>query len=440
MTAVLLAVAVGSLSVRRLRRQLARITSARDSLNVANAALVTEAEQRSLLAEQLRQSQKMEGVGQLAGGLAHDFNNMLMVIRGNIDLARRSFKKGAANPERHLDAATEGVERASSLTRRLLAFSRQQPLAPRPIDPNKIVSSMAELLHRTLGEAVQLETVLAGGLWRAHADATELESAVLNLALNARDAMQTGGKLTIETSNAFLDDDYAARQIGVPVGQYVLIAITDTGSGMPRDVVEHAFDPFFTTKPPGQGTGLGLSQVYGFVRQSGGHVKIYSELGHGTTVKIYLPRYYGEADIQNPAPRSADSAPVLRHETILFVEDDERVRRLTAETLAELGYRVLQADGAAEALRQLDSNAEVDLLFTDIVMPEADGRKLANEACKRRPSLKVLFTTGYTRNAIVHGGVLDPSVNLIVKPYSIEMLGRKLREILDLETKRSTSS
>jgi CheY-like chemotaxis protein len=240
--------------------------------------------------------------------------------------------------------------------------------------------------------------------------------------------MQTGGKLTIETSNAFLDDDYAARQIGVPVGQYVLIAITDTGSGMPRDVVEHAFDPFFTTKLPGQGTGLGLSQVYGFVRQSGGHVKIYSELGHGTTVKIYLPRYYGEADIQNPAPRSADFAPVLRHETILFVEDDERVRRLTAETLAELGYRVLQADGAAEALRQLDSNAQVDLLFTDIVMPETDGRKLADEACKRRPSLKVLFTTGYTRNAIVHGGVLDPGVNLIVKPYSIEMLGRKLRE------------
>jgi signal transduction histidine kinase/ActR/RegA family two-component response regulator len=440
LTAVLLAVAVGSLSVRRLRRQLARITSARDSLNVANAALVTEAEQRSLLAEQLRQSQKMEGVGQLAGGLAHDFNNMLMVIRGNIDLARRGFKKGAANPERHLDAATEGVERASSLTRRLLAFSRQQPLAPRPIDPNKMVSSMAELLRRTLGEAVQLETVLAGGLWRAHADATELESAILNLALNARDAMQTGGKLTIETSNAFLDDDYAARQIGVPVGQYVLIAITDTGSGMPRDVIEHAFDPFFTTKPPGQGTGLGLSQVYGFVRQSGGHVKIYSELGHGTTVKVYLPRYYGEAETQNPMPRSADSAPVRRHETILFVEDDERVRRLTAETLAELGYRVLQADGAAEALRQLDSHAEVDLLFTDIVMPETDGRKLADEACKRRPSLKVLFTTGYTRNAIVHGGVLDPGVNLIVKPYSIEMLGRKLREVLDLEAKRSIQS
>jgi CheY-like chemotaxis protein len=285
-----------------------------------------------------------------------------------------------------------------------------------------------------------LETVLAGGLWRAHADATELESAILNLALNARDAMQTGGKLTIETSNAFLDDDYAARQIGVPVGQYVLIAITDTGSGMPRDVIEHAFDPFFTTKPPGQGTGLGLSQVYGFVRQSGGHVKIYSELGHGTTVKVYLPRYYGEAETQNPMPRSADSAPVRRHETILFVEDDERVRRLTAETLAELGYRVLQADGAAEALRQLDSHAEVDLLFTDIVMPETDGRKLADEACKRRPSLKVLFTTGYTRNAIVHGGVLDPGVNLIVKPYSIEMLGRKLREVLDLEAKRSIQS
>jgi CheY-like chemotaxis protein len=299
---------------------------------------------------------------------------------------------------------------------------------------------MAELLRRTLGEAVQLETVLAGGLWRAHADATELESAILNLALNARDAMQTGGKLTIETSNAFLDDDYAARQIDIPVGQYVLIAITDTGSGMPRDVIEHVFEPFFTTKPPGQGTGLGLSQVYGFVRQSGGHVKIYSESGHGTTVKVYLPRYYGEAQTQSPAPRRADSGPMCRGETILCVEDDERVRRLTAETLAELGYGVLQADGAAEALRQLDSNAQVDLLFTDIVMPETDGRKLADEACKRRPALKVLFTTGYTRNAIVHGGVLDPGVNLIVKPYSVEMLGRKLREIFDLEAKRGTQS
>jgi CheY-like chemotaxis protein len=252
--------------------------------------------------------------------------------------------------------------------------------------------------------------------------------------------METGGKLTIETSNAFLDDDYAARQIGVPVGQYVLIAITDTGSGMPRDVIEQVFEPFFTTKPPGQGTGLGLSQVYGFVRQSGGHVKIYSESGHGTTVKVYLPRSYREAETQTPAPRRADSAPMCHHETILFVEDDERVRRLTGETLAELGYRVLQADGAAEALRQLDSNAQVDLLFTDIVMPETDGRKLADQACKRRPALKVLFTTGYTRNAIVHGGVLDPGVNLIVKPYSVEMLARKLREIFDLDAKRGTQS
>ncbi len=427
--AVLFTIAVGALSIARLRSQLNEITAGRDSLRDANAALVNEAAQRSKLAEQLRQSQKMESLGQLAGGLAHDLNNMLLVILNGVGLAKRALAREGGNPQRYLDAATVGVERAAALTHRLLAFSRQQPLSPQSIDPNKMVSSMGELLVRTLGETVRLETVLAGGLWRTQADANELESAILNLALNARDAMLGGGKLTIETSNAFLDEEYAARQIAIPAGQYVLIAVTDTGSGMTSDVMERAFDPFFTTKPAGQGTGLGLSQVYGFVRQSGGHVKIYSEPGRGTTVKIYLPRHYGAAE--EPSPQPNEPPAQQPRETILLVEDEERVRQLTADTLAELGYRVLQADGAAAALRQLARNAQVDVLFTDIVMPDKNGRQLAEEACALRPALKVLFTTGYTRNAIVHNGILDAGVNLIVKPYSIDDLSRKLREILD---------
>jgi signal transduction histidine kinase/ActR/RegA family two-component response regulator len=431
LAAVVFTIAVGFISIRRLRSELDETASARDSLREANAALLNEAAERSKLAEQLRQAQKMEAIGQLAGGLAHDFNNMLSVILGSVELAKRGLARAGGNPERYLDAAAAGVERAAALTRRLLAFSRQQPLSPEPIDPNAMVSGMADLLARTLGGAVQLETVLAGGLWRAHADSGELENAILNLALNARDAMPEGGKLTIETSNAFLDEDYAARQIGIPSGQYVLIAVSDTGTGMSPELIERAFEPFFTTKPAGQGTGLGLSQVYGFVRQSGGHVKIYSEPGHGTTIKLYLPRHYGPAEPQDALPALAALDPGEVSETILLVEDEERVRQLAADTLMRLGYRVLQADGAREALRQLERNAEVDLLFTDIVMPDKNGRELADEARRLRPGLRVLFTTGYTRNAIVHNGILDAGVNLIVKPYSIDQLARKLREVLD---------
>jgi signal transduction histidine kinase/ActR/RegA family two-component response regulator len=431
LAAVLFTIAVGFLSITRLRNELSETASARDSLRDANAALVNEAAERSKLAEQLRQSQKMEAIGQLSGGLAHDFNNMLSVILGGVELAKRGLAKAGGNPERYLDAAVAGVERAAALTHRLLAFSRQQPLSPEPIDPNTMVSEMAELLARTLGGAVKLETVLAGGLWRTNADSGELESAILNLAINARDAMPEGGRLTIETSNAFLDEDYAARQIGVPSGQYVLIAISDTGTGMSPELIERAFEPFFTTKPTGQGTGLGLSQVYGFVRQSGGHVKIYSEPGHGTTIKIYLPRHYGPTEPQDapPALVALDAGDV--NETILLVEDEERVRQLAADTLTRLGYHVLQAGCAREALRQLERNAKVDLLFTDIVMPDKNGRELADEARRLRPGLRVLFTTGYTRNAIVHNGILDAGVNLIVKPYSIDKLARKLREVLD---------
>jgi signal transduction histidine kinase/CheY-like chemotaxis protein len=434
LAAVAFTIGVGFISIRRLRRQLNETAFARDSLREANAALVNEAAERSKLAEQLRQSQKMEAIGHLAGGLAHDFNNMLSVIMGSVELAKRGLARAGGNPERYLDAATAGVDRAAALTHRLLAFSRQQPLTPEPIDPNTMVSEMAELLARTLGGAVKLETVLAGGLWRTNADSGELESAILNLAINARDAMPEGGRLTIETSNACLDDDYAARHIGIPSGQYVLIAVSDTGTGMSPELIERAFEPFFTTKPPGQGTGLGLSQVYGFVRQSGGHVKIYSEPGHGTTIKLYLPRHYGPTQPEDAPPTLAALDPGQVSETILLVEDEEKVRQLTADTLMRLGYRVLQADSAQAALRQLERNAQVDLLFTDIVMPDKNGRELADEARRLRPALRVLFTTGYTRNAIVHNGILDAGVNLIVKPYSIDQLARKLRQVLESQT------
>jgi CheY-like chemotaxis protein len=374
----------------------------------------------------------MEAIGQLTGGLAHDFNNMLAVVIGSVNLAKRRLGAGHDDAVRYLDSALEGAEHAATLTHRLLAFSRRQPLAPEPLDPNKMVSGMAEMLRRTLGEQVQLEAVFAGGLWRAYVDPSQLETTILNLALNARDAMPEGGKLTIETSNAYLDEEYAAREVGIPSGQYVLVAVTDTGAGMSREVIERAFDPFFTTKPPGRGTGLGLSQVYGFVRQSGGHVRIYSEPGRGTTIKIYLPRHHGPQEASEAAPPHPRATPRGdRRETILVVEDDARVRSLTADTLTELGYSVLEAESAAAALRQLEMNAHIDLLFTDVVMPDTDGRRLADEARKRRPQLDVLFTTGYTRNAVVHNGVLDPGVELIVKPYSIDRLARKVRDLLD---------
>jgi PAS domain S-box-containing protein len=384
----------------------------------------------ALTEAQLRQAQKMEAVGQLTGGIAHDFNNMLAITISSLGLLKRRLAKGDTNVERFADSALEGANRAASLTHRLLAFSRQQPLKPEAIEPGRLVSGLAEMLMRTLGETIRIETVLGAGLWRSHADPHQLESAILNLAVNARDAMPDGGKLTIETANADLDDRYVAQHLGVAAGQYVMIAVTDTGIGMDGDTVAKAFDPFFTTKDVGKGTGLGLSQVYGFVRQSGGHVKIYSELGHGTTIKLYLPRFTGDQEIEGDLPVKpiayADEAV-----TILIVEDEPAVRQLGVEALLELGYRVLEADGAAAALRLLDAHPEIALLFTDVVMPEVNGRKLAEEARRRRPDLKVLFTTGYTRNAVVHNGVLDAGVELVGKPFTIDQLGAKLRTVLD---------
>jgi PAS domain S-box-containing protein len=390
--------------------------------------------------ERQRQSQKMESVGQLTGGVAHDFNNLLTVIVGNLEALQRHLESSSPDQDRLRRSAANamrGARRAESLTQRLLAFSRQQPLEPRSLDVGRLVSGMSDLLRRTLGEQIAVETVLAGGLWHAHADPSQLEIAIVNLAVNARDAMTNGGKLTIETANVQLDEVYASAQAEVVPGQYVMLAVSDNGTGMTEDVKAKAFDPFFTTKDIGHGTGLGLSQVYGFVKQSRGHVKIYSEPGEGTTVKIYLPRYHVETEEvpERPVqalPRGAG------HETVLVVEDDGDVRNYTTETLRDLGYRVLEASNGAAALQILEHHPDVAVLFTDVGLPGGmNGRRLAEEACQRRGTIKVLFTTGYARNAIVHEGRLDPGVELLTKPFTQAALAEKLRDILDAKSSQA---
>ena len=303
-------------------------------------------------------------------------------------------------------------------------------LAPQPLDANRMIANMSDMLRSTLGEQIKIESVSAGGLWSTRADPHQLENAILNVAINARDAMPGGGCLTIETANAYLDEAYARDNVEVEPGQYVMIAITDTGTGMAAEIIGRVFDPFFTTKPAGTGTGLGLSQVFGFVKQSRGHIKIYSELGAGTTIKIYLPRFMGDA---TPAvmPKAAPVAVGNAREVILVVEDDELVRRTTTESLNALGYTAIDAEGAAQALILLESRNDIALLFTDIVMPEVNGKKLADEALRRWPDLKVIYTTGYTPNAVVHGGVLDPGVQLLSKPFTLDQLAAKVRTVLD---------
>jgi two-component system NtrC family sensor kinase len=383
----------------------------------------------------LRQSQKMEAVGRLSGGIAHDFNNMLTIILGNIDIALQRI--GDANPriERALKSARQGSERAATLVQRLLAFSRQHPLEVKAVDTNRLVHEMSEMLRRTIGEAISIETVLAGGLWRIAADPNQLENAVINLAVNARDAMPDGGRLTIETSNSYLDETYVTAHGGdIAHGQYVMIAVSDTGTGMSREIVDRAFEPFFTTKPTGMGTGLGLSMVYGFAKQSGGHIKIYSEIGEGTTIKLYFPRLSEQRDL--PVWSGEDRAPQSRpkggSETILLVEDDEEVKRFASETLRELGYKVHTAPEGATALKILENEPGIGLLFTDVILPNGmNGRQLADEARRRRHDLKVLYATGYTRNAIIHHGRLDADVELLTKPFSADGLARKVRQILD---------
>ena len=394
-----------------------------------------EREQAEALArsqEALRQSQKMEAVGQLTGGIAHDFNNMLSIVIGSVDIATRRLRRGDMAIERYLENAHEGATRAATLTQRLLAFSRQSPLSPSVLNLNSLVANMSELLRRTLGEPVVLETVLAGGLWAAHADPNQLENAIINLAVNARDAMPQGGKLTIETANAHLDDRYAAGEPGLEPGQYVMIAVSDVGTGMDAETLARVFDPFFTTKPVGRGTGLGLSMVYGFAKQSGGHVRIYSEPGRGTSVKIYLPRHCGAVpDSEGQARAKTIPTAAADAEIVLVVEDEERVRLMSCNALRELGYTVVEAAGGEEALALFAQLGRVDLVFTDVVMAGMSGRQLADALRAKNPAVKVLYTTGYTRNAVVHNGVLDEGVAFLPKPFSVEELAVKVRAVLD---------
>lgn len=392
---------------------------------------ITEKRQADELLEQTRaalfQAQKMEAIGKLTGGVAHDFNNVLQVLRGNIELLQSRHRHDGWSMER-LGGAIDAVERGAKLASQLLAFGRRQALRPVAVNLAAMVRGSDDLLRRVLGETIEIETVVAGGLWNTQVDPHQLENVILNLAINARDAMPQGGKLTLELANAMLDDHYVRSLTDVPAGQYVMLGITDTGTGMSREVLERAFDPFFTTKPEGEGTGLGLSMAYGFVKQSGGHIRIYSEVGHGTTVRIYLPRSLTESQLT--APRR--NTPLMGgQESILVVEDDLNVQATVIDILIELGYSVLKADNAEQALAVLSSGARVDLLFTDVVMPgNLRSPELARQAVQQLPHLKVLFTSGYTQNAIVHGGRLDPGVELLSKPYSREDLARKVRQVL----------
>ncbi|UPG71332.1 PAS domain S-box protein [Roseomonas gilardii subsp. gilardii] len=382
---------------------------------------------------QLRQSQKMEAIGQLTGGVAHDFNNLLQVVLGNLDILQRSLPAEAGRLRRSAENAASGARRAAVLTQRLLAFSRRQPLAPRALRVNGLVEGMSDLLARTLGETISIRTALAPDLWQVEADPGQLENALLNLAVNARDAMSGGGRLAIETENLTLSEAITLRGEELGPGQYVVISVTDTGTGMDQEVIGRVFEPFFTTKPVGQGTGLGLSMTYGFVRQSGGHVRIYSEPGLGTTVRIYLPRLLSASEEAAPEAESPPAARA-RQECILVVEDDADVRSYSVEVLSELGYQVIEAEDGPGTLRLLEDSPSLmpDLLFSDVVLPNGmNGAELAAQARLLRPAMKVLFTSGYARDALTHHGRLDPGVEVIGKPFTFAELAARVRGVLD---------
>jgi signal transduction histidine kinase len=411
-----------------LERQVFERTQA---LAAANDQLRREIDEREKAERQMLQAQKMEAIGQLTGGVAHDFNNLLTVIFGSLDALRLRLVGRDPTAERMVEAALRSAERAAGLTQRLLAFARRQTLAPASVDVNRLVLGMSELMRHSLGAMVGLETVLGAGLWRALCDPHQLEIALLNLVINARDAMPEGGKLTVETANVRLDQSYAARNDQVTPGHYVMIAVSDTGDGMAPEVAARAFEPFFTTKQVGHGTGLGLSMVYGFVKQSGGHVKIYSEKQQGTTVKLYLPRVTSGLGEEAPGQGAdgADGAPA--DGTILVVEDDDVVRNYTARVLRDRGYAVIEASSGAAALAMLGSGARVDLLFTDVVMPRMNGRELAEAARLLSRDLKIVYTSGYSPNALFHGGTLDPTAPLLPKPFTADALLRRVRKTLD---------
>lgn len=424
-------IAVGTIvEVRDISQELV----ARDALHRFNDSLqhkVAEAiAQRKQVEEQLLQAQKMEAIGQLTGGIAHDFNNLLQVVGGSLELLARDI---GDNPRamKRLENAMGGVARGAKLASHLLSFGRQQPLQPQPINVGKLLRGMNEMLARTLEETIEVETIVGAGLWNCMIDAAQVENAILNLAINARDAMDGHGKLTIEAGNASLDDKYVQVHGDVAPGQYVMLAVTDTGSGMAPEVVEKAFNPFFTTKEPGSGTGLGLSMVYGLVKQSGGHISIYSEVGVGTTVRVYLPRTRAVEEAETDMVLSMPAVKFGKADTILVVEDDEIVRATAVETLQELGFTVLQATNADHALAVVESGVKIDLLFTDVVMPgNLRSPELARRAKQILPDIAVLFTSGYTENAIVHAGRLDHGVDLLSKPYTGDQLVQKIQRVM----------
>ena len=397
--------------------------------------ITAEREQALALAqteEQLRQAQKMEAVGQLTGGIAHDFNNLLTGVIGSLDLLQRQLARGQTDKlARYATAATTSANRAAALTHRLLAFSRRQPLDPKAVNANRLVSGMEDLLRRTIGENIALEIVTAGGLWQSLCDPHQLESAVLNLVINGRDAMPGGGTLTIETCNAHIDLAYSARLGNVRPGQYVCVCVTDTGTGMTKETIARAFEPFFTTKPIGQGTGLGLSMIYGFARQSEGYAKIYSEVGQGTTVKLYLPRFYGDADRLDDEQRGLGTAHGTdAGEVVLVIEDETVVRDLVVEVLQDLGYQTIEAADGPSGLKVLQSAARIDLLITDIGLPGLNGRQVVDAARQQRPELKVLFMTGYAENATIANGFLEPGMQMITKPFAIDALMLRIRDMI----------
>jgi len=410
-----------------------RVVERTDALEEALAKLQAETADRLTAEAQLRQAQKIEALGKLTGGVAHDFNNLLQVISGNLQLLSRDVA-GSPKAEQRVQNALAGVSRGAKLASQLLAFGRRSPLEPKVVNLGRLIKNMDDLLRRTLGEEIEIETVVGGGLWNTLVDPNQIENAILNLAINARDAMPAGGKLTIEASNASLDDAYVRQHADLKRGQYVLVAVTDTGTGISKDILDSVFEPFFSTKPEGKGTGLGLSMVFGLVKQSGGHIKIYSELGEGTTLKFYLPRATAAEDVlveETAAPARGGT------ETILVVEDDDGVRDTTVSLLTELGYRVVKARDAQSALVIVESGIPLDLIFTDVVMPgPIRSPELARRAKERLPNVGVLFTSGYTDNAIVHHGRLDPGVELLSKPYTHEALARKVRHVLGNEAQR----
>ncbi len=382
--------------------------------------------------EALRQAQKMEAVGQLTGGIAHDFNNLLQGITGSLEIVQRRVAQGRVGElDRFITGATAAANRAASLTHRLLAFARRQPLDPRPVKVNPLVASLEDLLRRTIGEQIELEMVLATGLWTTLCDPNQLENSLLNLVINARDAMPHGGKLTIETDNALLDDHFAASQRDVRPGHYVCISVSDTGTGMSAATIAKAFEPFFTTKPIGQGTGLGLSMIYGFARQSEGYARIYSEVGQGTTIKLYLPRHYGAAEQDEALPGLTQAHATDDGEIVLVVEDDSVVRALIVEVLGELGYQAVEAHDGPAGLDRLRTMERVDLLVTDIGLPGLNGRQVADAGRALRPDLRVLFMTGYAENAALASGFLEPGMSMITKPFAMEALATQIRTIIE---------